>query len=430
MITTSLLLAALAWFAPGDTLPPEAQRVLTDLRYIADDARQGRGLGTKGLEEAGAYIADQFLRLGLRPGAANGTWFQDFTVSPDAPAVAHLGLPATATRNVVAVLPGTSPALSGQVVIVGAHYDHLGLGGPNALDPDSTGAVHNGADDNGSGTVALIEIARRLAATRPGRTIVFVAFSGEELGVLGSSHYAKNPTPFPMDSVYAMINLDMVGRLRDGKLLALGAETATELRALLDSLNGGPATSNGAGALHSARRFDLRASGDGWGPSDHASFYAVKRPVVHFFTDLHDDYHRATDDWDKINVTGVVQVASFAADLALALADRPGPLTFVDVPRPQLSTSGRSAASLGTIPDMAGSPGGVLLSGVRAGGPGAVAGIRAGDIIIAIGTHAIANLYDMTNALNAHQPGDTVVVTVRRGTDEVKVTTVLGRRGS
>ncbi|HXV90241.1 MAG TPA: M20/M25/M40 family metallo-hydrolase [Gemmatimonadales bacterium] len=423
MITTSLLLAALAALAPGDTLSPEARRVLADLRYLADDARQGRGLGTRGLEEAGAYIAAQFERLGLRPGAANGTWFQDFTVSPDAPAVAHLGLPATATRNIVAVLPGRSPALSGQVVIIGAHYDHLGLGGPNALDPDSTGAVHNGADDNGSGTVALLEIARRLAAARPARTIVFVAFSGEELGVLGSAYYAKNPTPFPMDSVYAMVNLDMVGRLREGKLLALGAETASELRALLDSLNGGPTASNGA------RRFDLRASGDGWGPSDHASFYAAKRPVVHFFTDLHEDYHRATDDWDKINVEGIVQVAAFAADLGLALADRAGTLTFVDVPRPQLA-SGRTSASLGTIPDMSESPGGVRLTGVRTGGPGDLAGIRAGDIIVGIGTHTVANLYDMTNALNAHQPGDTVVVTVRRGTEEIKVTAVLGRRGS
>lgn len=423
MITTSLLLAALAALAPGDTLSPEAQRVLADLRYLADDARQGRGLGTRGLEEAGAYIAAQFERLGLRPGAANGTWFQDFTVSADAPAMAHLGLPATATRNIVAVLPGRSPALSGQVVIIGAHYDHLGLGGPNALDPDSTGAVHNGADDNGSGTVALLEIARRLAAARPARTIVFVAFSGEELGVLGSAYYAKNPTPFPMDSVYAMVNLDMVGRLREGKLLALGAETASELRALLDSLNGGPTASNGA------RRFDLRASGDGWGPSDHASFYAAKRPVVHFFTDLHEDYHRATDDWDKINVEGIVEVAAFAADLGLALADRAGTLTFVDVPRPQLA-SGRTSASLGTIPDMSESPGGVRLTGVRTGGPGDLAGIRAGDIIVGIGTHTVANLYDMTNALNAHQPGDTVVVTVRRGTEEVKVTAVLGRRGS
>ena len=424
MLTTSLLLAALAALAPGDTLSPEAQRVLADLRYLADDARQGRGLGTRGLEEAGAYIAARFERLGLRPGAANGTWFQDFTVSPDAPAVAHAGLPATATRNVVAILPGRSPTLSGQVVIIGAHYDHLGLGGPMALDPDSTGAVHNGADDNGSGTVALLEIARRLSAARPARTIVFVAFSGEELGVLGSTYYAKHPAPFPMDSIYAMVNLDMVGRLRGGKLLALGAESATELRALLDSLNGGPAASDGA------RRFDLRASGDGWGPSDHASFYAAKRPVVHFFTDLHEDYHRATDDdWDKVNVEGLVQVAAFAADLGLALADRAGALTFVDAPRPQL-TSGRSNASLGTIPDMSESPGGVWLTGVRTGGPGDLAGIRAGDVIVGIGTHTVANLYDMSNALNAHQPGDTVVVTVRRGTEEIKVTAILGRRGS
>jgi hypothetical protein len=424
MIATSLLLAALTSFAQGDTMPPEAQRVLADLRYLADDARQGRGLGTRGLEEAGAYIAAQFERIGLLPGGANGGWFQDFTVSPDAPAVAHLGLPPTATRNVVGVIPGTSPARRGQVVIVGAHYDHLGLGGPNALDPDSTGAVHNGADDNGSGTVALIEIARRLVGTRPPRTIVFVAFSGEELGVLGSVYYTKNPVPFPLDSLYAMVNLDMVGRLRDGKLLALGAETATELRGLLDSLNGGPGASNGA------RRFDLRASGDGWGPSDHSSFYAVKRPVVHFFTDLHEDYHRATDDWEKIDVAGVVRVAAFAADLARALADRPEPLTFVDVPRPQLATSGRSSASLGTIPDMSESPGGVRLTGVRAGGPGDLAGIRAGDIIVGIGTHTVANLYDMTNALNAHQPGDTVVVTIRRGTEEKQLTAVLGRRGS
>jgi membrane-associated protease RseP (regulator of RpoE activity) len=422
MITTSLLLAALVWQAQSDTLSAEARRVLADLRYLADDARQGRGLGSRGLEEAGAYVAAAFERIGLRPGAAGG-WFQDFTVSPDAPAVAHAGLPATATRNVVAILPGRSPVLRGQAVVIGAHYDHLGLGGPTALDPDSVGAVHNGADDNASGTAALLEIARRLAAAQPARTIVFVAFSGEELGVLGSTYYVKNPTPVPIDSVYAMINLDMVGRLREGKLLALGAETAAELRSLLDSINGGTV------GTHGSRRFDLRASGDGWGPSDHASFYAAKRPVVHFFTDLHDDYHRATDDWQRINASGIVQVAAFVADLGLALADRAGALTFVDVPRPQLS-SGRSSASLGTIPDMSESPGGVRLTGVRAGGPGDLAGIRAGDIIVGIGTHTVANLYDMSNALNAHQPGDTVVVRVRRGTEEIKVTAVLGRRGS
>jgi hypothetical protein len=340
-----------------------------------------------------------------------------FTVAADAPAVMHLGLGGATTRNVVAVLAGRSPDLRGQVVVVGAHDDHLGLGGPNALDPDSTGKVHNGADDNASGTAALLEIARRLRGSRPARTIVLVAFSGEELGVLGSAHYVKEAVPFPIDSVVAMVNLDMVGRLRDGKLLALGAQTATELPALLDSLN-------------QRYRFDLRASGDGWGPSDHASFYAAKKPVLHLFTDLHEDYHRSTDDWDKLNVEGVVRVAHFAADLALTLADRAGALTFVDVPRPQLTTSGRSAASLGTIPDMSESPGGVKLSGVRAGGPAALAGIQGGDVIVRIGEKTIANLYDMTDALNAHQPGDTVVVVVRRGTELFTVTAVLGRRGS
>jgi hypothetical protein len=414
VIATSVAMAA-ALLVPQDTAA--AARVRTDVRYLAADEREGRGFGTRGLEQAGDYVARAFAAAGLAPGGPDGSWFQEFTVSSDAPALAHAGVAGGATRNVVGVLAGTDAALRGQVVVVGAHYDHLGRGGPNALDhPDSTGRVHNGADDNASGTAALLEIARRLAGRRPARTIVLVAFSGEELGVLGSGYYVKNPTPAPAESIYAMINLDMVGRLRDGRLLALGAETATELRGLLDSLNAG--------------RFDLRASGDGWGPSDHASFYAAQKPVVHFFTDLHDDYHRASDDWDRIAADGLARVAWFAADLAVVLADRRGPLTFVDVPRPQVAASGRPGASLGTIPDMAESPGGVRITGVRAGGPAALAGLQGGDVITAIGTHAIANLYDMTNALAAHQPGDTVAVVVRRGAETLRLTAVLGRRGS
>jgi len=423
MLATSLLLAAVA-FTAQDTGSIAAARVLEDVKYLAADEREGRGFGTPGLADAGAYVAEAFRAAGLEPGGPDGSWFQEFTVSADAPGLAHAGLSGGTTRNVVAVLRGRDPALRGQVVVVGAHYDHLGRGGANALDPDSTGSVHNGADDNASGTAALLEIARRLAAREPGRSIVFVAFSGEELGVLGSSYYTQNPVPAPVDSIYAMVNLDMVGRLRDDKLLALGVESAAELRGLLDSLNATGAASNGG------HRFDLRASGDGWGPSDHASFYAVHKPVIHFFTDLHEDYHRATDDWDRINAPGIVRVVDYAADLAMALANRTAPLTFVDVPRPQVSTSGRSSASLGTIPDMSGTPGGVRLSGVRAGGPAAVAGLQAGDIIIGLGDHTIANLYHMTDALNAHQPGDTVVVRVLRGDQELEFTAVLGRRGS
>jgi hypothetical protein len=247
---------------------------------------------------------------------------------------------------------------------------------------------------------------------------VFVAFSGEELGTLGSSYFVQHPVLQPVDSIYAMLNMDMVGRLRGARLLALGAATAKEFPALLDSLNTPP-------------RFDLRASGDGWGPSDHAVFFAARRPVLHFFTDLHEDYHRSTDDWEKINASGLAQVAGFVADLAWTLANRPGPLTFVDAPRPQATAGGSGyGAYLGTIPDMTGSPGGVRITGVRAGSPAEQAGLRAGDVITAIGAKVVANLYDMTDALRSHQPGDTVVIVVKRGGVPQRVTAVLGRRAS
>jgi aminopeptidase YwaD len=414
MIPHLLTLAALLTPQAPDSTTPAARRVAADVRFLADDRQEGRGVGTAGLERAGAYIRDAFARAGLRAS------FQDFTIPGDAPAVLHTHLGGAAARNVIAVLPGTSPALRGQVVVIGAHYDHLGLGGFGALDPDSTGRVHNGADDNASGTAALLEIGRALGARRPApaRTIVLVAFSGEELGTLGSSYFVKNAVPQPADSIYAMLNLDMVGRLRNAKLAAMGAATAKEFPALLDSLN-------------TPARFDLRASGDGWGPSDHSVFFAARRPVLHFFTDLHDDYHRSTDDWEKVNAAGVAQVAQFVADLAWALANRPGPLTFVDAPRPQATTGGGGyGAYLGTIPDMTSSPGGVRITGVRAGSPAEQAGLKGGDIITAIGAKTVANLFDMTEALRSHQPGDTVIIVAKRDSAALRVTAVLGKRGS
>jgi len=418
MLATGLMLCAVLAAQSDESLPPAAARVLTDVRYLAADERDGRGAGTNGLEAASRYIAAEFRRAGWKP-AAGGSFFQPFTIPADAPAALRSRLGGAEVKNVVAVLPGRDRSLRGQLVVVGAHYDHLGRGGFGALDPDSTGRVHNGADDNASGTAALLEIARRLGRQRPARTLVLIAFSAEELGALGSAYFVKHPLVAAVDSVYAMINLDMVGRLRHERLLALGAATAQEFPSLLDSLN--------AAAGH----FDLRASGDGWGPSDHASFFAAKRPVLHFFTDLHEDYHRSTDDWEKINAEGLARVAGFVSDLALALADRPGPLTFVDAPPPVAAPGGPGyGAYLGTIPDMSESPGGVRLTGVRAGSPAERAGLQAGDVITAIGAKIVANLYDMTDALRSHQPGDTVTITVRRGATEVRVTAVLGKRSS
>jgi hypothetical protein len=392
-----------------------AVTVLNDVRYLADDRLGGRLIGSEGADSAAAYLARRFQEAGLR--AAPGGWFQPFTVQPDAPAAAHAGIGGAVGKNVIGVLPGRDPDLRNEIVIVGAHYDHLGPGTFGSLDPDSTGKVHNGADDNASGASALIYIATRLSPLPPARTVVFIAFSGEEAGLLGSDFYVKHPR-FPLAQTYAMVNLDMVGRLRDDRLLVYGSATAAEFPALLDSLN-------------TRARFDLKPSGDGWGRSDQSSFYGAGKPVLHLFTDLHEDYHRTTDDWEKINADGLLKVADFTATLVRTLADRRAPLTFVNVPPPAPVAGAVSGygAYLGTVPDMSGNPGGVRLTGVRAGSPAEQAGLRGNDIITRIGETDVTDLQTMTNALRAHRPGDVVEVRFLREGAEQRVTVTLGTRG-
>jgi hypothetical protein len=395
---------------------------LDDIKFLSDDRLGGRLTGSPGADTAAAYLARRFEAVGLQ--SAAGGWFQTFTIARDAPVAQHAHVAGLKGSNVIGLLPGRDPILRNEAVIVGAHYDHLGLGGFGSLDPDSTGRVHNGADDNASGTAMLISIAERLAAERPARTIVFIAFSGEELGLLGSAYYVNHPI-YPLSTTMAMINLDMVGRLRQKRLIVYGSRTATEFPALLDSLN-----------WHAG--LDLHAHGDGYGPSDQSSFYAAGRPVLHFFTDLHEDYHRTTDDWQKINVDGFEQVTRFVTGLVTALADRPGGLTPVAAstslsaaPAPASpggSTQGYGAY-LGTVPDMSDSPGGVRLLGVRAGSPAEKAGLRGDDIITRIGDMAVTDLQAMTDALRSHEPGDTVDIVVRRGNDVTTLRATLGSRG-
>lgn len=411
--------------AVGTTAPLRAQQqaeardLLNDVKFLASDALQGRKIGTPGADTAAAYLARRFEAVGLQP--APGGWFQRFTVDPDAPAAQHSGIGGAAGENVIGIVPGRDPHLQDEVVVVGAHYDHLGLGGFGALDPDSTGKVHNGADDNASGAAALVGIARQVAAHRPARTVVLIAFSGEEEGLLGSDWYVKHPL-YPLDHTVAMINLDMVGRLRNSRLIVYGSATATEWPALLDSLN-------------RTARFDLKEHGDGYGPSDQSSFYARHLPVLYLFTDLHADYHRTTDDWQKIDADGLARVTDFAAAITTAVADRRTGLTFVDVPQPgaqadsmPVVTSGYGAY-LGTIPDMSESPGGVGITGVHAGSPAEKAGIHGGDVIIRMDGHTVADLMGMTEVLRAHKAGDTIEIVVRRdGTDIVTHATLGVRR--
>ena len=414
-----VLLAPLHGQTAAPALDKAAKRAQTDVKVLSADQFGGRLTGTAGADSAAAYLARRFAQAGLQ--APPGGWFQEFTVSKDAPAVQHANLGELHGKNVIGILPGRDPVLRTETVIIGAHYDHLGLGGFGAMDaPDSTGRVHNGADDNASGAAALLAIATRLRAAPLARTVVFIAFSGEELGLLGSDYYVKHPL-YPLPATEAMINLDMVGRLKNDKLIVYGTGTATEFPALLDSLNW-------------YAKFDLRPQPEGYGPSDQTSFYAAKIPVLHFFTDLHADYHRSTDDWDKINAQGLVRVSDFAAAMATALGNRPSRLTFVDVPPPApkggvAATSGYGAY-LGTIPDMAsGEAGGVRITGVSKGSPADLAGMQGGDVITKIGDYDVMNLEEMTAALRSYKPGDKVVVVVTREGAEKRLDVTLGKRG-
>lgn len=396
------------------TLDQSAARIRADVTYLADDARDGRGVGTVGLDSAAAYVSRAFSRAGLKPGVG-ASYLQTFEIDPTAPAAAHSGLGGTRVANIVGIRAGAG-SLSDQVVVVGAHYDHLGLGGMGSLDPDSMGVIHNGADDNASGTATMIEVAR-LLAERPspanGRTIVFVAFTAEEMGLIGSSHYVAHPVR-PNESTFAMVNLDMVGRLRETRLAAFGAETAEEFLAMLDSVGNG---------------YDLTitASGDGFGRSDHQSFYLHDIPVLHFFTGTHTEYHRVTDDTETLNFDGAAEIAHYLADLTQALATRTAPLTFKEAPPPPTVTAG-TRPWLGTIPDMTSSPGGVLLSGVTEGSPADQAGMQSGDILLGLGDFTIGDLYDMTNALVEYKPGDTVTLRVKRGDEILELTATLRSR--
>jgi hypothetical protein len=411
---SALAVAPLAAQCPAPTTP--ALGMPADaIRYLSSDALEGRLAGSPGARCAGDYVAGQFRQIGLKPAGDNGTYFQSLplasTVNPHAPA--------TAGRNVIARLEGSDPDLRDQVVVVGAHYDHLGRGPFGSLAPDSVGSIHNGADDNASGVGALIEVARHLASgPRPARSIVFVAFTGEEFGLVGSSYYVGHPAT-PLESTQAMINMDMVGRLRDKPLIIYGTGTAKEWPGLVEKAAG-------------AAGIPISEIPDGYGPSDQTSFYARDIPVLMFFTNTHDDYHRPTDDFDKIDTVGVRRVAALVTGITRTVADRSARLTLqrgAGKPPAAEAESRGYGAYLGSVPDFTPVESGVKLSGVRADSPADKAGIRSGDIIVRFGTMDIKDLYALTDALRAHKPGDSVPVTVMRDGKKITVQVTLASRG-
>lgn len=325
------------------------------------------------------------------------------------------------TANVVGRIQAGVPAadrLPG-MLLVGAHVDHLGFGGKSSLAPDSK-EPHLGADDNASGVAVVLEVARSLMASRGAlrRDVLVVAFSAEEAGTLGSSRFVRSPPGgLKVETLVAMVNLDMVGRLRDNRLSVLGTGSAKEWTDLVT-----PACA--------AARLTCTTGGDGYGPSDHSSFFAAGVPVLHLFTGAHADYHRPSDSADKVNAAGAAQVGLFAEGVLRAVAARPGALSLQAVASPApMGDVRQSRASLGTVPDYAGPPkgvAGVLLSAVRSGSPAEKGGLRRGDVLVQLGTHAIGSVEDFMFALTASKPGDALTATVLRDGRKVEFPVTLG----
>ncbi|MEX2168900.1 MAG: M20/M25/M40 family metallo-hydrolase [Pirellulales bacterium] len=316
-------------------------------------------------------------------------------------------------KNVAAVLEGEGP-LAEETIVIGAHYDHLGRGGEGSAQPGSN-EIHNGADDNASGVSALLEVARQLTERDEPlpRQIVFIAFTGEERGLLGSAEYTRNP-PVPLENTIAMFNFDMVGRLKDNKLIVNGTGTADTFAQLVDDAN-------------EKQGFDLAKSPGGFGPSDHSSFYAKQIPVLHFFTGSHAEYHRPDDDFGLLNLSGMRRVSDFVAEIAERIATAPERPKYVEVAGEQQPSQGPRDPRpyFGSVPDFAQTAGGYALSGVTPGSPAAEGGLQAGDQIIRLGEFKIDNLEDFDGALRKFSAGDRVDVVVRRDGKEVQLKVTL-----
>ena len=325
---------------------------------------------------------------------------------------ASLHIEKVTVKNVIGVLEGEGP-LKDETIVVGAHYDHLGHGGDGSLQPGSK-EIHNGADDNGSGSAGLLELVRRLAGRKEKlpRRIVFMAFTGEERGLLGSAHYVKTPL-YPIEQTVVMFNLDMIGRMEQSKLTVYGTGTSHFWDNRVD-------------AAGTAAGLTLIKKPEGFGPSDHSSFYAKKIPVLHVFGGLHSDYHRPSDDVEKLNVPGMRQATDFFEKLIVEAAQSPTKPDYIEIQgQAELGRTG-SRPYFGSIPDFNSDQKGFALSGVAPGGPADKAGIKGGDVIIQLGDQKIGSLDDFDLALRKFKAGDQADVTVRRDGQEVKLKVTLG----
>ena len=320
-------------------------------------------------------------------------------------------------NNVLAYLPGQTS----EYIIIGAHYDHLGYGNADSLSPSEIGKIHPGADDNASGTAGVLELARMFAqrGERMQRGILFMTFAGEELGLLGSADWVKEPTR-PLGDAVAMINMDMIGRIRDNKVYVGGVGTGTTFKPLVEKV---------------AAKYDFKLaySAGGYSSSDHTSFVVKSIPSLFFFSGLHSDYHKPSDTWEKIDANAAARLLDLIADVATGLASAPERPQFVKVEEPAHGAAGEGEVRsygpyFGSIPDFAETENGVKFADVRPGSPAAKAGLKAGDVLLQFGDKPIKNLYDFTDALRRSKVGDVVEVKVLREGKPVSARVTLEQR--
>ncbi len=398
---------------PLAQLPPvfSKAKMMEVIEYLASVEREGRSIGSAGLEKSSAFIVEHFRASGLQPGGDEGGWLQSFTAKDEKGEEAPVA-------NVVGIVRGTNPALADQPLVVGAHYDHLGLGYPD-VKKGNKGKLHPGADDNASGVAVLLELAKHFGGSPMERPIIFVAFSAEELSRTGSLHYLK-ASPFPPEKTFAMINIDTVGRLGEGKILVLGAGSAREWVHIF----------MGAGFVTGAKVESVMKD---FGSSDQASFIEAGVPAVQLFTGAHLDYHAPGDTPDKIDGDGLVAVAEVAKEAVEYLGKRADPLSSTlgsskSGASPKQGSRTQRKVSLGTVPDFSYQEGGVKVAQVVEGSPAQEAGIETDDVITAVDGEEVDDLKAFSDILKKHSSGDTVKVTVKRGGEEITLEAVLTTR--
>ena len=376
--------------------------MLSDITFLASDKLKGRTFGSKGETAAGNYIAGRFKELGLQPKGDQDTWFQSLTVKNPNPHTVEFAKntdPGSLSgRNVIGYLDHGAPL----TVIFGAHLDHLGMGSFGSLG-DGKPAIHNGADDNASGIAMLLELADRLKGHQ-GLNYLFIAFTGEENGLWGSNYFTKNPT-IDLSNVTAMINFDMVGRLNpENKMAINGVGTSPGWPEMIKTAN--------------TFGFSITSGESGIGPSDHSSFYVMDMPVLHFFTGSHEDYHKPTDDVEKINSAGMVRIADMVIALISEISNKEK-MPFAKTKDADPSSTPNLEVTLGVLPDYLYDGVGLRLDGVREGKPAEKAGMKKGDVIIKMADKEIKDIYAYMDVLGTFHKGDKTSVTALRDGKEI-----------